>query len=110
MISVREPITNRIATILDEHPDDSQIARELLQNSDDAGATVQWYLLDRTHHFLNQTDEPKLFHKDLREYMGPALLAGNDSLFQAKDFKPIRSSVYSEGNDEAKIDHIGFNR
>ncbi|KAG0212312.1 hypothetical protein BGX31_001516, partial [Mortierella sp. GBA43] len=109
MISIRETVANRIAAFLDEHPDDSHIARELLQNSDDAGATVQWYLLDHTHHFLNQTDEPKLFHKDLLEYMGPALLAGNDSVSQAKEFKPIRNSVYSEGNDEAKTDHTGFN-
>ncbi|KAG0274568.1 hypothetical protein BGZ95_009655, partial [Linnemannia exigua] len=38
---IREPLTTRIAGILRAYPDSTQIARELLQNSDDARATVQ---------------------------------------------------------------------
>ncbi|KAF9348232.1 hypothetical protein BGX34_002597, partial [Mortierella sp. NVP85] len=54
---VREPLTNRIAGILDEYPDGTQIARELLQNSDDAKSKLQWYLLDHRHHIRqHQTD------------------------------------------------------
>ncbi|RUS27865.1 hypothetical protein BC938DRAFT_482626 [Jimgerdemannia flammicorona] len=37
----REPITVRIKGILTEYPDGSQILREILQNSDDAGSTEQ---------------------------------------------------------------------
>ncbi|KAG0227607.1 hypothetical protein BGX31_006891 [Mortierella sp. GBA43] len=109
---IREPLTNRIAGILDEYPDGTQIARELLQNSDDARSTVQWYLLDHRHHGRNQVDGPKLFHKDLLEYMGPALLAGSDSLFEEKDFKSMKNLAASEKKtDETKIGQmgIGFN-
>jgi hypothetical protein len=110
---IREPLTNRIAGILDEYPDGTQIARELLQNSDDARSTVQWYLLDHRHHGRNQVGDPKLFHKDLLEYMGPALLAGSDSLFEEKDFKSMKNLAASEKKtDETKIGQmgIGFNR
>ncbi|KAG0285599.1 hypothetical protein BGZ98_005444, partial [Dissophora globulifera] len=112
---IREPLTNRIAGILDEYPDGTQIARELLQNSDDARSKVQWYLLDhhdRRSHTLAAGDRLQLFHKDLDEYMGPALLAGSDSLFEEKDFKSMKNLAASEKkNDETKIGQmgIGFN-
>ncbi|KAF8974905.1 hypothetical protein BGZ46_009601, partial [Entomortierella lignicola] len=111
---IREPLTNRIAGILDEYPDGTQIARELLQNSDDARSTVQWYLLDH-HSYIDNTDgnnDLELFHEDLKEYMGPALLAGNNSLFEERDFKSMKNLAASEKrNDETKIGQmgIGFN-
>ncbi|KAF9980129.1 hypothetical protein BGZ75_008779 [Mortierella antarctica] len=116
---IREPLTNRIAGILDEYPDGTQIARELLQNSDDARSTVQWYLLDHRNH-LHYPSSPgqgtkntlKLFHEDLEEYMGPALLAGNDSLFEEKDFLSMKNLAASEKRaDVTKIGQmgIGFN-
>ncbi|KAF9994342.1 hypothetical protein BGZ79_000911 [Entomortierella chlamydospora] len=111
---IREPLTNRIAGILDEYPDGTQIARELLQNSDDARSTEQWYLLDH-HSYIDNTergDDLRLFHEDLKEYMGPALLAGNDSLFEDRDFKSMKNLAASEKrNDETKIGQmgIGFN-
>ncbi|KAG0227608.1 hypothetical protein BGX31_006892, partial [Mortierella sp. GBA43] len=109
---IREPLTNRIAGILDEYPDGTQIARELLQNSDDAKSTVQWYLLDHRDHGCNQAGEPGLFDEGLREYMGPALLAGSDSVFEEKDFTSMKNLAHSEKkNDETKIGQmgIGFN-
>ncbi|KAI1288948.1 hypothetical protein EDD11_009524 [Mortierella claussenii] len=124
--NIREPLTNRIAGILDEYPDGTQIARELLQNSDDARSTVQWYLLDHCHHFpLEKEDRAqlappqqgsaklKLLHEDMHEYMGPALLSGSDSLFEEKDFKSMQNLAASEKRgDETKIGQmgIGFNR
>ncbi|KAF9174099.1 hypothetical protein BGX20_000948 [Mortierella sp. AD010] len=109
---IREPLTNRIAGILDEYPDGTQIARELLQNSDDARSTEQWYLLDH-HSYIKDKNDLRLFHDDLKEYMGPALLAGNDSLFEEKDFKSMKNLAASEKrNDATKIGQmgIGFNR
>jgi len=116
---VREPLTNRIAGILDEYPDGTQIARELLQNSDDAKSKLQWYLLDHRHHIRqhhtdsDQVEDLKIFHPALAEYMGPALLAGNDSMFEEKDFKSMKNLAASEKKtDETKIGQmgIGFNR
>jgi len=119
---VREPLTNRIAGILDEYPDGTQIARELLQNSDDAKSKLQWYLLDHRHHIRHirqhqtdsdQVEDLKIFHPALAEYMGPALLAGNDSMFEQKDFKSMKNLAASEKKtDETKIGQmgIGFNR
>jgi hypothetical protein len=116
---VREPLTNRIAGILDEYPDGTQIARELLQNSDDARSKIQWYLLDHRHHIhqrqtdANQVEDLKIFHPALAEYMGPALLAGSDSVFEEKDFKSMKNLAASEKKtDETKIGQmgIGFNR
>ncbi|KAK3820137.1 MAG: hypothetical protein J3Q66DRAFT_167318 [Benniella sp.] len=115
---VREPLTNRIAGILDEYPDGTQIARELLQNSDDARSKLQWYLLDHRHHIrqrqtdTDQVEDLKIFHPALAEYMGPALLAGSDSVFEEKDFKSMKNLAASEKKtDETKIGQmgIGFN-
>ncbi|KAH7034435.1 hypothetical protein BKA57DRAFT_476210 [Linnemannia elongata] len=116
---IREPLTNRIRGILDEYPDGTQIARELLQNSDDARSTVQWYLLDH-HNFKQASDTAngtesshlRLFHDDLQEYMGPALLAGSDSIFEKEDFESLKSLAASKKRkDESKIGQmgIGFN-
>ncbi|KAF9537110.1 hypothetical protein EC957_008859 [Mortierella hygrophila] len=117
---IREPLTNRIKGILDEYPDGTQIARELLQNSDDARSTVQWYLLD--HHDYNkeapetvngtESSKLRLFHDDLQEYMGPALLAGSDSVFEERDFDSLKNLAASKKfMDESKIGQmgIGFN-
>ncbi|KAG9061036.1 hypothetical protein KI688_007665 [Linnemannia hyalina] len=123
---IREPLTTRIAGILRSYPDSTQIARELLQNSDDAGSTVQWYLLDHRDHAKHArrsaesnlgSDSSKdarlrLFHEDLEEYMGPALLSGSDSVFEDKDFQSLKNLASSEKRaDETKIGQmgIGFN-
>ncbi|KAF8928987.1 hypothetical protein BGZ58_009254, partial [Dissophora ornata] len=109
---IREPLTNRIAGILDEYPDGTQIARELLQNSDDARSKVQWYLLDHHDRRDRSSGEAiglRLFHEDLAEYMGPALLAGSDSIFEEKDFLSMQNLAASEKkNDETKIGQMGL--
>ncbi|KAG0368972.1 hypothetical protein BGX24_002601, partial [Mortierella sp. AD032] len=110
---IREPLTTRINGILKAYPDSTQIARELLQNSDDARSSVQWYLLDHRHHAKltrpNGDAKLKLFHEDLEEYMGPALLAGNDSVFEARDFKSLKNLASSEKkDDEHKIGQMGL--
>ncbi|KAK3820135.1 MAG: hypothetical protein J3Q66DRAFT_439182 [Benniella sp.] len=115
---VREPLTTRIKGILDEYPDGTQIARELLQNSDDARSKIQWYLLDHRHHIrqhqsdTDQVVELKIFDPALAEYMGPALLAGSDSVFEERDFTSMKNLADSEKKeDETKIGQmgIGFN-
>ncbi|KAG0293932.1 hypothetical protein BGZ96_002046 [Linnemannia gamsii] len=118
--NIQEPLTNRIRGILDDYPDGTQIARELLQNSDDARSKVQWYLLDHRDHVKRaratnptSSDQPlQLIHEDLHKYMGPALLAGNDSVFEEKDFDSLKNLASSgKRMDESKIGQmgIGFN-
>ena len=107
---VVEPLTRRVAGILQDYPDGTQIARELLQNSEDACSTEQWYLLDHHHHPANPE---RLFDPGMQAYQGPALLAGNDSLFEQDDFKSLRNLAESgKKDDERKIGQmgIGFNR
>ncbi|KAF8932212.1 hypothetical protein BGZ47_011508 [Haplosporangium gracile] len=119
-LDIQEPLQNRIRAILDEYPDGTQIARELLQNSDDAGSRVQWYLLDhRDHvkhaHSTHPTSDTKplqLIHDDFHKYMGPALLAGNDTVFSDEDFVSLRNLASSgKLTDKTKIGQmgIGFN-
>ena len=105
---VNEPLTRRVAGILQDYPDGTQIARELLQNSEDARSRVQWYLLDHQHHTTDHLIAP-----EMHEYQGPALLAGNDSLFEEDDFKSLRNLADSgKKNDALKVGMmgIGFNR
>ena len=70
--------------------------RELLQNADDAGATVIEYVLD-TNSYL---DGPLLYH-GLKEYHGPALLARNNSVFTDADFASLSSVGDSRKRHEA---------
>ncbi|GJJ71849.1 sacsin [Entomortierella parvispora] len=104
---VKVSLTGSIKQVLDDYPDGAQIARELLQNSEDAGSTIQWYLLDHRSH-----PSQSVYCEGMEEYMGPALLAGNDSLFKERDY----ASLQNFGNSGKKTDYekigqmgIGFN-
>ncbi|KIY71883.1 hypothetical protein CYLTODRAFT_368523 [Cylindrobasidium torrendii FP15055 ss-10] len=68
--------TSAIKGIIDSYPYGNAILREFLQNSDDAGATVQIFTLDRRQHPVESLLDPYL-----RETQGPALLCENDSVF-----------------------------
>ncbi|KAF9191665.1 hypothetical protein BGZ51_006884 [Haplosporangium sp. Z 767] len=124
--TIKEPLTMSIKGILRDYADSTQIARELLQNSDDARSTSQWYLLD--HHDHRYHPEPashepgqrsqkskrplKLADPRMSEYMGPALLAGNDSLFEERDFESLQNLRNSGKKDDVlKTGQmgIGFN-
>ncbi|KAJ7461551.1 hypothetical protein FB451DRAFT_1497484 [Mycena latifolia] len=97
-------LTKIIKSILDSYPLGNGILRELLQNSDDASATTQTFILDlRTHPSQSIVD------KDLIDCQGPALLAVNDTLFSDSDWKAI-STLHSSSKttDETKIGKFGI--
>ncbi|KAJ7264998.1 hypothetical protein B0H12DRAFT_1101704 [Mycena haematopus] len=100
----RTDLTNIIKSILDSYPLGNGILRELLQNSDDASATAQTFILDlRTH------PSGSLADKDLVECQGPALLAINDTLFSDSDWTAIRTlHGSSKTTDETKIGKFGI--
>ncbi|KAF7311321.1 hypothetical protein MKEN_01033800 [Mycena kentingensis (nom. inval.)] len=97
-------LTKVIRSILDSYPSGSGILRELAQNSDDARATVQTFILDLRSH-PNQS----LVDPDLQQCQGPALMAINDTLFSEDDWKAI-STLHgsSKTADETKIGKFGI--
>ncbi|KAJ7024296.1 hypothetical protein C8F04DRAFT_163783 [Mycena alexandri] len=100
----RADLTKIIKSILDSYPLGNGILRELLQNSDDASATEQTFILDmRTHPSRSVVDQ------DLVGCQGPALLAVNDTLFSESDWKAI-STLHSSSKttDETKIGKFGI--
>ncbi|KAF9267247.1 hypothetical protein L218DRAFT_895575 [Marasmius fiardii PR-910] len=98
--------TDNIKAILDAYPFSIGIFRELLQNSDDAGATKQVFLLDyRTH----AQDDLELHIPRLAETQGPALLAYNNSEFLDEDWKALRTvHSSSKRSDTSKIGKYGI--
>ena len=83
--------------------------QELLQNANDAEATVVKFALDeRTY----GTDVSKLLDKNMAKYQGAALYAYNDELFKQEDWRGIQQPGRSGKKKKAlKIGRfgIGFN-
>jgi len=107
IFSPGEPFTTRLRNILSEYPDGLQIFREIIQNSDDAKATKQSFILDHNTH-----PSTGLLDDRLKCYQGPALLAGNDSTFKEKDFISLLNLADSEKKDDfSQIGSkgVGFN-
>src|SRR5437660_10949451 len=80
-----QPYTARLKKILEEYPDGTQVLREILQNSDDAGSTRQEFIL-----YYNTYAAKCLLDENLAKYQGPALMALNDSLFRDEDCYSFR--------------------
>lgn len=81
-----ESLTNRLKTILDLYPDGSPILNELIQNSDDAGATCVKIIIDE-----NSYETESLMDRKMEALQGPALLFQNDAVFTEADFKSLAS-------------------
>ncbi|KAJ3984365.1 hypothetical protein F5890DRAFT_1474609 [Lentinula detonsa] len=104
-VSWRERVdtASAIKGILDSYPSNS-ILREILQNSDDAGASKQIFILDHRHHGAERVIEPRL-----KQTQGPALLAFNDSVFTESDWEAVRTIHGSNKTaDAAKTGKYGL--
>ncbi|KAG0293933.1 hypothetical protein BGZ96_002047 [Linnemannia gamsii] len=90
---IQKSLTNRIRAIHDEYPGGIQISQELhgamRMHAPKSNA--------RLHHKIPPSPASRFsFHEDLHKYMGPALLAGSDSVFEEKDFVSLRNLASSE--------------
>ncbi|SRR5260221_4131898 len=105
--SFRERVdtASSIKSILDCYPLGNGLLRELLQNSDDAGATSQVRFSSICHSLLianrnstktfildtRQYGDVTLLDPTLKETQGPSLLAVNDSIFNESDWKALQT-------------------
>ncbi len=81
-----ESLTNRLKTILDLYPDGSPILNELIQNADDAGATIVRFLVDE-----NSYGKESLMDSRMEQLQGPSLMIQNDAKFSEADFRSLAS-------------------
>ena len=103
----RELLATRLAGIIRDYPWGVEILKELVQNADDAGASLLHIVYDKRSHSTE-----KVFSEKWKHLQGPALLVYNDRPFSEKDFKGIQNlGVGNKGNDASKIGQfgIGFN-
>lgn len=77
-------LTRRIREVLLNYPEGTTVLKELIQNADDAGATVVRLCLDRRRH-----PTESLLSQSLAQWQGPALMAYNDAVFTEEDFVSI---------------------
>lgn len=97
-----ETLTNRIRSLLEDYTDGYSIAKELVQNADDAGATVVKFLYDERSNFDNMT---YLLDEGMKECQGPAFWAYNDAVFTDQDFENI--TKLGGATKEKEVDKIG---
>jgi sacsin len=69
-------LTSRLKTILDMYPDGNPILSELIQNADDAGASVVRILIDE-----NNYDTVSLLNPSMAPLQGPSLVVGSAHVY-----------------------------
>ena len=81
--------------------------QELIQNADDAGATVVQFYIDTRHHKTRTLPD-----ENMSEFQGPALIVANDGMFSEKDWEGIQRLQDSiKADDPFRVGKfgIGFN-
>lgn len=82
----KEKLSTRLANIIREYSSSSRdVLKELLQNADDAGASVVHFLWDQRHH---PTD--RILSNEWKNLQGPAFCVYNDQVFQRSDIEGIQ--------------------
>ncbi len=100
-----EPLTQRLKNILRDYDGGLTIIKELIQNADDAGATVMNICFDaRTHDVAPKN----LFLAGMAESHGPALIVHNNAEFTDEDFQNIQKLAGATKQDQPlKIGKFG---
>ncbi|KAH3760238.1 zinc finger protein [Pelomyxa schiedti] len=93
-------VVNVIQYMLRDTPCGPRILYEILQNADDAGASVVKIMLD----CFTYSSE-KLLHPSMQPFQGPALVAYNNAMFQPSDWNAIQT--IASGTKESHLGKIG---
>ena len=100
-----EPLTTRLKNILRDYKDGLTIVKELIQNADDAEATVVNLCFDNRLHCQTKAD---LLYPGMSEAHGPALVVHNDKVFSDEDFQNItKLAGATKQNKHLKIGKFG---
>eukprot|EP00911_Craspedida_sp_UC1_P000225 UC1_evm1s169 len=103
-------LSRRIKGILRGYPEGIAVLKELVQNADDAGASVVKVLYDQRQH--DASDTSQLLYPGLAEFQGPAIVCFNDALFTEDDFVSItRIGDSGKAGKRSKVGKfgVGFN-
>ncbi|XP_014793080.1 PREDICTED: sacsin-like isoform X1 [Calidris pugnax] len=101
-----EPITLRLRNILREYGEEGDIFTEMVQNAEDAGATVCRFLLDLRCH---RKATSGLLDPGMAACHGPALWAYNNALFTEDDFRNItRVGAATKEGQAGRIGRFGL--
>ncbi|KAI6646699.1 Sacsin-like [Oopsacas minuta] len=104
-----EQVIHEIKHILESYTDELGLIREMLQNSDDSGASQLKILFDfRTYTSWNNPDNASLLSANMHHWQGPAIWFYNDKVMQESDCDNILC-LNGEGkaNDVTKIGRDG---
>ncbi|XP_078511034.1 sacsin-like isoform X2 [Lissotriton helveticus] len=97
-----EPITLRIKNILREYSEEVDLFKEMIQNADDAGATICKFLVDMRQNLLFRNS---LIDPEMASCHGPALWSYNNSKFSNDDFCNI--TRVGAATKELQVEKIG---
>ncbi|XP_010148115.1 PREDICTED: sacsin-like, partial [Eurypyga helias] len=101
-----EPITLRLRNILREYGDEGDLFTEIVQNAEDAGATVCRFLLDLRH---CRKATSGLLDPGMSACHGPALWAYNNALFTEDDLRNItRVGAATKEGQTGRIGRFGL--
>ncbi|XP_053117636.1 sacsin-like [Hemicordylus capensis] len=104
----KENLSTRLANILRDYSSSSQdVLKELLQNADDAGANVIYFVWDKRQHATR-----RVFSEEWKTLQGPALCVYNDQVFQMQDIEGIQQlgcGGKGERRDATGKYGLGFN-
>ena len=99
-----QSVTSRLKEAIQDYEFDIDVFKELIQNADDAHATEVKFVIDWRQHPCDTLLEP-----EMKPWQGPALIAYNNAVFTANDFKNIcELAGGSKKSDPTKIGRFGI--